>query len=153
MADFRCWNEDCIHNDNSNHCTCNALIINIGDDYPYGCAEYLAYTNTAEYQKPYYKACKEHITGETVKVLCYGKKIMIKDEVFYTEIKDIERNTDCCVTHGRTGYCGEYQRLIDRWAMICQTIKKLPSVTSYPDGLIYEGKCYKKEGCNGKDDI
>lgn len=109
--------------------------------------------NSAEYQTPYYKACKDCNTGEAVKVLSLGKAIVIKDEVFYTEIKDIERNRECGITHGKTGYYGGYQMIIDRWDLVMSKIKDLPSVESYPDGIIYEGKCYKKEGCNGKDDI
>lgn len=151
MADIRCWNEDCIHNED-NLCNCS-VTINIGEDYPYGCDEYLSYMNIAEYQTPYYKACKDCNTGETVKVLSRGKMIVIKDEVFYTEIKDIERNKGCGITHGRTGYYGCYQQILDKWDLVVSQFKDLPSVESYPDGLIYEGKCYKKEGCNGKDDI
>ena len=144
MAELKCWNENCIHNDNSNHCICNALVINIGDKYPYGCDEYLCYLNTQEYSEQYFIAKGEGNGLPRHRVKKYGRTIEFKGFIFFTQsYNSQDYEMQYRLTESRTGYdCGLLKDLQrpERWQKFIEMQKTIPNVMDLPLAEKQDGK-------------
>ena len=143
MAEFRCWNEDCIHN-KENQCTCSLGVINIGGDFPYGCGEYLCYLNTQRYSEQYFIAKCEGNGLPRHRVKKYGRKIEFKGFIFFTQSYNSQDDKmQYRLTESRTGYyCGLLKDLQkpEMWQKFIEGIKTIPNVMDLPLAEIQDGK-------------
>lgn len=134
MITIICSNYDCIHCDKYSY-HCQKDIVAVGNDYTYGCKDYISYLDSDEYKEKFYKAVKTK-DGELVKVVDYGKKIEFNGRVFFTTDKvgtgKVNEDESYFVTEERTGYLMSFDVLKDRFEMFLEREKKIPDVKSYP---------------------
>lgn len=137
MTRIICSNVDCLHCEQGSH-YCQKDIVCVGDDYTYGCEDYIAYDDTEEYKAKYCKAVKTK-DGKVGKAVAYGKKIEYNGRTFYTE--DRVTDDECyAATEERTGYhIGRLAGLKDVWEKFLEREKKLPDVSTYPLAVKVDG--------------
>ena len=130
-----CSNYDCLHCDKySYHCLKD--IVAVGEDYTYGCEDYISYLDSDEYKEKFYKAVKTK-DGKVAKAVAYGKKIEFNGRVFFTTDRvntgGVNEDETYTVTEERTGYLiGSFAILKDRFEKFLEIEREIPDVDSYP---------------------
>lgn len=130
-----CSNYDCIHC-NKYSSQCQKDIVSVGEDYAYGCDDYISYLDSDEYKEKFYKAIRTK-DGKVAKVIAYGKKIEFNGRVFFTTDKvdtgGVDEDESYVVTEERTGYLiGTFAKVKDCFEKFLEREKEIPDVKSYP---------------------
>ena len=126
-----CECKDCIYcsHINGNLCENDALFIDVDGC----CNSYFSCFETSEYKAPYYIAVQTK-EGPIGRALKHGKKIIINDRVFYTNNDTRLPENEVFVTDGITGYyCGDIQKLKERWEEYSALISEKEKVEDLPD--------------------
>lgn len=130
MPKIICSNYDCLHCDKYSY-HCQKDIVAVGDDYTFGCEDYISYLDSDEYSETFFKAVKTK-DGKTARAEEIGKKIEYNGRVFFTTDK-VTGDESYTVTEERTGYLiGNFAQLKDCFEKFLEVEKKLPDVKSYP---------------------
>ncbi len=130
MKTVLCCNYDCVYCDKRYQCQKD--VITVGDDYQYGCEDYLSYLDTNEYKAMFYKAVKTK-DGKTARAVDYGKKIEFNGRVFYTKDKVTEGDESYRLTDERTGLLlSSMAHLSDNYEKFLEREKEYPDVESLP---------------------
>ncbi len=142
-----CGNYDCVYCDKQYHCQKD--VISVGDDYRYGCEDYLSYLDTNEYKAKFYKAIKTK-DGKKAKAVDYGKRIEFNGRVFYTTDRVTEGDESYRLTDERTGLLlSSMAHLSDNYEKFLEREKEHPDVESLPlakptlDGYILDKEVSK----------
>jgi hypothetical protein len=143
MTRVICSNYDCLHCDKYSY-HCQKDIVAVGEDYTYGCEDYISYLDSDEYKEKFYKAVKTK-DGKVAKAVDYGKKIEFNGRVFFTTDKvytgGVNEDESYTVTEERTGYLiGNFARLKDYFEKFLELENKIPDVASYPLAVLKGGK-------------
>lgn len=133
-----CSNYDCIHCGKYSY-HCQKDIVSVGEDYAYGCDDYISYLDSDEYKEKFYKAVKTK-DGKVAKVIAYGKKIEFNGRVFFTTDKvdtgGANEDESYVVTEERTGYLiGTFAFAKDHFEKFLEREKEIPDVKSYPRAI------------------
>lgn len=128
-----CENDKCIYCDQEWY-QCTREIIRVGENQPYGCLDYLPYTDMAEYREPYFIIVRAD--GDLiVKLEKRGKLIRLGDLCFYTSDR-IHVGLECYLTEERTGRsAGTLRELVEkpeRLEQIKEKLKEFPDVQTFP---------------------
>lgn len=125
MTEIYCGSDNCLYNKN---CKCTKYSVNMDDE---GCEDYEDYTETEEYQKPYYKQVlikvEDELSENTYKLLDKGKRIEYKGYVFYYNADDRNSMHGIQLTEERTGYSMPY-RVLDDEKMFSEMKERLPGI-------------------------
>lgn len=142
MTKIKCTNYDCVYCEKYS-CLCQRNFVAIGDEYTYGCEDYISYLDTDEYKERFYRAVKTK-DGKVAKATDFGKKIEFNGRVFFTTDKvdtnKVNEDDAYAVTEERTGYLmGDFAYLKNDFEKFLEAEKKIPDVKNYPLAVRAEG--------------
>lgn len=148
MTRVICSNYDCLHIDPKS-CYCQKDVISVGEDYTYGCDDYISYLDSDEYREKFFKAVRTR-DGKKAKAVDYGKKIEYNGRVFYTKDRASD-DESYGLTDGRTGLLlRPLAWLKDNYDRFLELEKKEPDVESLPLAVKVGGKYMLVGTCTGK---
>lgn len=125
-----CGNYDCLYCDGQYKCQKD--VISVGEEYSYGCDDYMSYLDTDEYKAKFYKAILTK-DSKTAKVVDYGKRIEFNGRVFYTKDQVTEGDESYRLTDERTGlFVSTMAYLSDNYEKFLEREKEYPDVESLP---------------------
>lgn len=130
MAEIKCYADSCKYWQESNQCSRQKIEL----DEDAGCAFYVDYKESEEWQTAFWKAMYDSIDKDKIfRVKCFGKEIEIKGRKFFITSKGAYVNDN--VYDKETGrYCGELSKLkyFGGVKKIAEKAKNYPPVTSLP---------------------
>lgn len=130
MTRVICSNYDCLHCDKHSY-HCQKDIVAVGDDYEFGCEDYLSFLDSEEYGETFFKAVKTK-DGKIGRAKENGKKIEYNGRAFYTR-NEVTDDESYSITDGRTGLLvANLAWIKDNWEKFLEYEKKFPDIESYP---------------------
>jgi hypothetical protein len=126
-------------------------MVSVGEDYTYGCDDYLSFLDSDEYRDKFYKAVKTD-DNKTAKAVDFGKKIELNGRVFFTKCKIMEDESHT-VTDKRTGLLvRSIAWLKENWERFLELEQKVADVDSLPYAVEKGGKYHITKDTEGKTD-
>ena len=148
MTEIHCDREDCVHC-GLGECHADRINLFIDDEE---CSQYSEYTESEEYQQPYFKRIQNHKITEQIgsdgpfKLEAKGKRLEMGGFIVFTNQDD--RNPPFAVTEERTGLLGMSHHFFDDHdlAIIKAHMADFGDVADLPEIIEYEyGKFKLKE--------
>ena len=148
MTRVICSNYDCLHCDPRSY-YCQKDVVSVGDDYSYGCEDYVAYNDCEEYREKFFRAVKTK-SGQKAKAVAYGKKIEYNGKTFFTSDR-VTEDGNFVVTDGRTGFLVSQMAMAkDRWEQFLEAEKREPDVETLPLAVKVKGGYVLVGSCTGE---